>query len=169
MHGELGVPAVAQGVELLECLDGGIKDAFAALFIDVAGAVAGHGGDDGDAVTGVVFGNPLVAGLVDNGGVEPGHDLAWLFERSDAVHESTKAGDHFGGAAGEVEGGDIRLLKPVDDAVDHLVAHDFLPCRACIDVAVDAGEVTEFSCVELQDFRGGSGEGGVGLDEGVLE
>ena len=73
VESEIVIDAVAELIKLLEGGDGAVEDVVAALLVDVVRRVAGHGGDADDLVLGVEFGNPLVAGLFDDGGVEAGH------------------------------------------------------------------------------------------------
>ena len=156
---ELGVASVAEGIEFLEGADGGIEDAFAALGVDVLGLITGHGGDDFDLVFGEEVGSPFVSRFVDNGGVEPVHDASGIVPRAHGGDEAAEVGRHFGGAAGEVEDGDLRGFEPGEDAVDGGSGDEFFAIGAGVYVAVGAGEVAAFAEVELEDFGLGAGEG----------
>lgn len=46
---------------------------------------------------------------------------------------------------------------------------EFFAMRACIDVAVDAGEVAELAEVDLEDAGGAAGEGEFRVGEGLIK
>ena len=166
---EVWLDAIAELIELLESSDGAIKNVVAALLVDVFGGVARHGGDAGDLVFGVEFGDPFVARLFDDGGVESGHDFAWLVEVTDSLDELAKIRVHLGSSSGEVEERDVCCLKPVDGAIEVFAGDEFLAMWASVDVAVNAGDVAELTEVELEDARSGASEGHLMLSKFTVE
>jgi len=166
---EFWVDAVAEFVELLKGGDGAVKDAVAALFVDVVWGVTGHGGDTDDFMLSMEFGDPFVAGFFDDGGVESGHDFTRLVEGANAFDELAEVRVHFGGATGEVDGGEVGGFKPVEGAVEVVAGDEFFTVRAGVDVAMGAGDVAELAKVKLEDLGGGAGEGELVIREGLVE
>ena len=80
---------------------------------------------------------------VDNGAI-------WL-DGADRFDEVLEIGDHFRGPTGEVHDINWVRLEPIEDVVYGISGHDFPASGAGIDVAMGAGEVTEFPYIELKD------------------
>ena len=76
---------------------------------------------------------------------------------------------HLGGAAGEVEGGDVGGLEPVDGAIEILGGDELFAVGAGVHVTVDAGDVAKFAEVELEDRRFETGEGQSVVGELLVE
>ena len=158
IESEVRINAVAEFVEFLKGGDGAVKDAVAALLVYVVRRIARHGGDADDFVLGVKLGNPFVAGFFNNGGVEAGHDFARLVEGANAFDECLEVWVHLGGSSSEVDGGDVGGFEPVESAVEVVTGDELFAVWASIYMAVDAGDVTEFAEVELENLRRDSGE-----------
>ena len=166
---EFRVDTVAQLVELLESGDGAVKNIVATLLIDVVGRVAGHGGDTDDLVLGVEFGDPLITGLLNDSGIEAGHHGAGLVEIAHALDELAEVRVHLRSSACQVQGRNVRLLEPVDGAIEVLGGDEFFPVRTCIHVAVDAGDVTKFAQIQLENGRLETGEAESVIGELLVE
>lgn len=146
---EARVFTVTKFVELLEGRDGTVKDIITALLVDIVRRITRHGGNADDTMLGVEFGNPFVARLFDNGGVEPGHDLAWLVEGLHSLDEGLKVRVHLGGSAGEVDSGNRGGLEPIESAVEVLASNELFAMRSGVNVTVYAGNVAKLTEVEL--------------------
>lgn len=81
--------------------------------------------------------------------VNDGLDLRHFAKPFDEV---TKIGNHLGRALGKVNRMNIHASRPIDDAVDRIAGHDFLPLRACVYMTMDAGHIAELAEVELENF-----------------
>ena len=93
-----------------------------------------------------------VTGLEQDGKVAPVDDATLQSERSYSFDEIAEVRNHFRRAAGKIDGRDFSVREPIDDAVDGLACHDFLPFRPGIYVAMHAGEIAELPDVHLQHF-----------------
>ena len=166
---KLGIDAVAEFIKLLERGDGTFENVVTTLLVDVFRGVARHGGDAGDLMLGVELRDPLVAGLLDDGGVEPSHHFARLVKVAHAFDEFAEVGVHFGGAASEVEDGDVGLFEPVDGFVEVLSGDEFFAVRSGVHVAVHTGNVAKLAEVQLKNAWSGASEGNSVFGEFAVE
>lgn len=165
-EGEGEVCAVSDGVELLEGGDGFIKDAVAALGVDVFCGVAGKGGDDFDLVFGEEFGEVAVFFCLDDGEVVAVDDVG--ADGAGGFYEVVKKFRNFWGSAGDVYGGGLVLKDPCADFVGAFFVHHFGAGGAGIDVAVGAGLVTLAADVDLEGVKFPACEGDVvAVEEGL--
>jgi hypothetical protein len=94
----------------------------------------------------------FVTGLEQDGKVATVDDVTRWVHRFHSLNEIAEIGNHFRRAAGKIDGRDFSVREPIDDAVDGLACHDFLPFRPGIYVAMHAGEIAELPDVHLQHF-----------------
>lgn len=141
--------AVTYVVEHAQGFDGGFEDAFAALCIGAIFTVMGQTGHDVQTVSREELRQVavLLAGS-DDGQIASVDDMgahsAALFDKPAEVRI------HFGGTTGEVDGGDVVNADEIEGSLEELFGHHFIfAVGTCIDVAVAAGLVAEFSEVEL--------------------
>lgn len=144
--------AIAEGIEFLEAQDAGVENALTPLLVDVLRTIAGHGGDDGHPVEGQKVRHVFVAGFVENSEVAAVDDGFHLGQGAEPFDEVSKIGNHFRRPAGQIDGVDVGVSEPVEDAVDGPARDDLLALGTGVHMTMDAGEIAEFARVDLEDL-----------------
>lgn len=152
MQRQVGLTPVPKGVEPLQGLNTFIKNAVTALSIDVLGLIAGHRCNNGYVVLGEKLSQVFVAGFEKYGEVAAVDDVARAIGCGELLHEVAKVGDHFRCATSQVDGRNRSGFDPLKDFIDGLALHHFFTPRACTDMAMKTGEITDSADVELEDF-----------------
>ena len=143
------IAPVAERVELLQAADRAVEHALAALALDIVLQIAGHRGDDLDAVRRQKFGEVLLARLLQDGEVAAVHHL-------DA--ELARAASPAGGNCALSSGAPPvmssvamrRRATKVEHHVGDLGRHLLGAVRPGIDVAMEAGLVAAIADIDLQ-------------------
>lgn len=166
---EIRVSAIPERIEFLEGFDASVENAVTSLLVHIFWCVARHAGDYLNLVFSEKLRDPLVARFVQDRGIEPIHNPAGLVETPHGRDESAKVRDHLRSSARQIEKRYAGSLKPLENLIHRFPGHDFLPGRACVHVAVDAGQVTELPDVDLKDFGLRAAQGMIRFDESSVE
>ena len=149
---KIGSASVSDPIEELKRTYARVEDPFAALSIDIGGFVAWHRGDDFHAMGDEKISKPFIARFNQDGEITSVDDCLHLRHFAEPFDKITKIGNHLRRAPREVNRMNVHASRPINDAVNGLAGHDFLPLGACIYVTMDAGQIAELAQIELKDF-----------------
>ena len=94
----------------------------------------------------------LIAGIEQNSEIAPVDNVTDRTQLFYLLDEIAEVGNHFRRSTRKIDRWNFGVREPIDDPVDGLTRHDFLPLRPGVHVTMHAGEVAKLSHVHLQHF-----------------